>query len=280
MTALIKAINKTAAQCVGACYARHGHPAGFLAWVRMTLGENLASYQRLTIDGFCDAVRAMKPGQVWRMSVQGDLPFAGDWIYYKKRGGNKKLGNLAYTAQSMVTCPAPCGLGNWGTRTGSGWHEPLLQIARANHEAGARGFGFTHFPVTDVWDVATLGESAKLGLVINLSCDGAKQAMRTPIDVIPVAHGVHVPKIMTYTGTPGPRAVTLDDGQLMIACPAEYRDDVTCETCPGTTESPGALPWCARADRKFIVGFSSHGGGAKLLDAHLVKIEGTEQCQS
>jgi hypothetical protein len=44
---------------------------------------------------------------------------------------------------------------------------------------------------------------------------------------------------------------------VIIVCPAQTRDDVTCETCG----------LCARADRAVIVGFRAHGTRARVADA-------------
>lgn len=48
-------------------------------------------------------------------------------------------------------------------------------------------------------------------------------------------------------------------GRTIVRCPAEYRDDVTCQTCGN------GRPLCARKGRSFAVGFTPHGSGASRV---------------
>ena len=54
-----------------------------------------------------------------------------------------------------------------------------------------------------------------------------------------------------------PSKTTTPAGRPIIVCPAQTREDVTCQTCG----------LCARADRTVIIGFRAHGTRAKIADA-------------
>lgn len=134
-----------------------------------------------------------------------------------------------------------------GDLPGEGEHvdaHALGQIVRAN--IGKRGFTYTHKKSADAIEWA--GHATRWGFTVNLSADDAGEA-----------------DALAETGLPVTAIVPMDcpeksytpNGRTIIVCPAQTRDDVTCETCG----------LCARADRRVIVGFRAHGTRARVADA-------------
>jgi hypothetical protein len=121
----------------------------------------------------------------------------------------------------------------------------LGDIVRAN--TGRRGFTYTHKKGANALYWA--GQATSWGFTVNLSADDAGEADAladvsdcpitciVPIDTPPKTH------------TP--------DGRTIIVCPAQVRDDITCQSCG----------LCAIADRAVIIGFRAHGTRAAVTDA-------------
>ena len=120
----------------------------------------------------------------------------------------------------------------------------LGEIVRAN--IGRRGFTYTHKKSAEAVEWA--GHATRWGFTVNLSADDAGEA-----------------DILAETGLPVCAIVPMDcpektetpAGRTIIVCPAQTREDVTCETCG----------LCARADRTVIIGFRAHGTRARVADA-------------
>jgi hypothetical protein len=133
----------------------------------------------------------------------------------------------------------------------------LAVLVAANK--GRKGFTFTHKPVT-----ATRNEHRKRvnrraiaqanaeGFTVNLSAESLAQAdALADLNIGPVV--VVVPRDAGPTYTPA--------GRKVIICPAQTRDDITCDRCQ----------LCAIASRKAIVGFRAHGPSARAV-SNLVQL--------
>jgi hypothetical protein len=121
----------------------------------------------------------------------------------------------------------------------------LGDIVRAN--IGRKGFTYTHKKGADALYWA--GQATSWGFTVNLSADDAGEAdALADVSDCPITCIVPIdtpPK--TYT----------PDGRTIIVCPAQVRDDITCQSCG----------LCAIADRAVIIGFRAHGTRAAVTDA-------------
>lgn len=121
--------------------------------------------------------------------------------------------------------------------------ESLSALVNANK--GKRGFTYTHKP-PEGKNAENIQAANNGGFTVNLSGNNVAHAdellakkIGPVVTIIP--HGEEVWK-KTYTPA----------GNRVVQCPAEYTD-VKCETCGN------GRPLCQRADRNFIVGFTTHG---------------------
>ena len=119
----------------------------------------------------------------------------------------------------------------------------LGEIVRAN--IGRRGFTYTHKKSAEA--IKWSKHATEWGFTVNLSADDAGEA-----DAL-AAHGLPLVCIVPMDT---PERTTTPQGRPIVICPAQTRDDKTCETCG----------LCQRADRAVIVGFRAHGTRAKLTD--------------
>jgi hypothetical protein len=122
----------------------------------------------------------------------------------------------------------------------------LTKLVRANN--GKRGFTYTHKSMT-ADNRRAVREANDNGFTINLSANNLAHADElSDLDIAPVV--VVMPRDAVNTLTPA--------GRKVVICPAETRDDVTCETCQ----------LCARRDRNgIIIGFPAHGSGARRAES-------------
>lgn len=120
----------------------------------------------------------------------------------------------------------------------------LGEIVRAN--IGRRGFTYTHKKSADAIDWAA--HATRWGFTVNLSADDAGEADALAETGLPVC---------AIVPSDTPEKSETPAGRTIIVCPAQTRDDVTCETCG----------LCARADRRVIIGFRAHGTRARIADA-------------
>jgi hypothetical protein len=173
--------------------------------------------------------------------------------YYTRMTWDKvpaRGGSLADLCASITALPAGS---LWrhnvaGDLPGSGENlDPaaLGDIVRAN--TGRRGFTYTHKKTADALYWA--GQATSWGFTVNLSADDAGEAdALADVSDCPITCIVPIdtpPK--TYT----------PDGRTIIVCPAQVRDDITCQSCG----------LCAIADRAVIIGFRAHGTRAAVTDA-------------
>jgi hypothetical protein len=122
--------------------------------------------------------------------------------------------------------------------------EELGKIVRANR--GRRGFTYTH----KLADLDAIREATANGFVVNVSADSVALADHYYAQDLPVT--VVVPR-------DAPEVTYTPEGVRVVVCPAQTRDDVTCQSCG----------LCAVASRRVIVGFRAHGSGASKVEKRL-----------
>ncbi len=119
----------------------------------------------------------------------------------------------------------------------------LGEIVRAN--IGRKGFTYTHKKSASA--IFWARHATQWGFTVNLSADDAGEA-----DAL-AAHGLPLTCIVPMDT---PERTTTPEGRPIVVCPAQTREDKTCETCG----------LCQHADRAVIVGFRAHGTRAKQTD--------------
>lgn len=196
------------------CYAQQG-PLGGLwrALSRTTAGETFkngrGTVTTITWKALCDAVTNFAPGTLWRHNQAGDLP-----------GDNNEIDTRA-----------------------------LQQLVEANESALARGFTYTHKPLTPE-NADAIRSANDRGFTINLSADNLAEADElAATDIGPVV--TLLPESVT-----GNAKVFTPNHRRVVVCPATYRD-VTCQSCG----------LCQKQNRAVIVGFPAHGAAKRKADA-------------
>lgn len=127
----------------------------------------------------------------------------------------------------------------------------LGAIVQAN--LGRRGFTYTH-KHTRADNLDWIRHANAWGFTVNLSADDAGHAdalMDTGAGPVCVIVPTDTPE---HSETPA--------GRRIVVCPAQTRNDVTCQTCG----------LCQRQHRAVIVGFRAHGTRAKIADAKSRKV--------
>lgn len=125
--------------------------------------------------------------------------------------------------------------------------DAMHQLMAAN--MGKRGFTFTHKPMLgdNSANRNIVAASNLLGFTINLSGNNIAHADELKaLDIAPV---------VCILPQDAPHKQVTPAGNIVIVCPAQTHDDVTCENCQ----------LCARATRPTIIGFLAHGIGAKKV---------------
>jgi hypothetical protein len=185
----------------------------------------------MRFDDLLEEVRKFPVQQIWRYAVAGDLPGLGEKI-----------------SPFMVS-----------------------RLIAANK--GRRGFTYTHKNPHIENHARIIVNANRKGFTINLSSNNVEQAdeylrlgIAPVVTLIPDDFGqteVTVSKpqgnksvdktvrVWKNTRTPG--------GALVVQCPAEYNDSVQCANCGGAQG-----PLCQRADRTFVVGFTTHGASKRM----------------
>lgn len=125
-------------------------------------------------------------------------------------------------------------------------HRPSLdKIVKANR--GRHGFTFTHYPPNIKANAEAILQANSEGFTVNLSAETLAQAD----EFVALKCG---PVVVTLPANQTTNLKT-PAGSTVVVCPASI-GDTTCALC--------AL--CAVSDRKSIVGFPSHGLGAKRVE--------------
>ena len=107
------------------------------------------------------------------------------------------------------------------------------------------GFGYTHYPATSQ-NVAAIREALKLGFTVNMSANSPGEADRLASLGVPV---------VTLLSSDTTKNLNTPGGWPIIIC-AFDRAGITCDRCL----------WCAKPDRKFIVGFPGRGPFKRQID--------------
>lgn len=126
----------------------------------------------------------------------------------------------------------------------------LAALVLAN--LGKRGFTYSHKKSPQA--IRAIRAANRAGFTINLSADNAGEA-----DTL-AAHKAG--PVVAIVPIDNPEISHTPQGRKIIVCPAQSRENVTCEKCG----------LCAIAGRDFIVGFRAHGTRAKMADASARKI--------
>ena len=125
----------------------------------------------------------------------------------------------------------------------------LAKLVKANK--GKRGFTYTHYNViSNSHNRETVKAANDGGFTINLSANNLSHA-----DALIKANCGPVVTLLP-SAIQGNRKLTTPNGNIVVVCPATYRDDVTCYSCE----------LCAIRSRKVIVGFPAHGIQKKKAD--------------
>tara|TARA_R110000772_G_C13152081_1_gene425132 strand:+ start:68 stop:745 length:678 start_codon:yes stop_codon:yes gene_type:complete len=120
----------------------------------------------------------------------------------------------------------------------------LGEIVRAN--IGRRGFTYTHKKSLDAIEWAQ--QATAWGFTVNMSADDAGEADQLADTGLP---------LVCIVPMDTPERTTTPGGLPIVICPAQTRDNVSCNTCQ----------LCQRADRNIVIGFRAHGSRAKITDA-------------
>lgn len=117
--------------------------------------------------------------------------------------------------------------------------DPVGMSQLINANVGKRGFTYTHKPLKPD-NLKWIHYANKRGFTVNVSCDNVVQANAV------------------YKTSNLPTTVTVDqnhpdkfvfDRTTFITCPAQQKDDVTCNSCQ----------WCAMPNRTWVIMFKAHG---------------------
>lgn len=121
----------------------------------------------------------------------------------------------------------------------------LTALVAANK--GRRGFTYTHKPVTRK-SKAAIKKAIAGGFTINLSANSPAHADELC--------ALKVGPVVTLLPEGAPTKSFTPEGRVIIACPAEENDGVTCATCQA----------CAHSWRASIIGFRAHGARKKAVN--------------
>lgn len=128
----------------------------------------------------------------------------------------------------------------------------LRQLVKAN--TGKRGFTYTH-KKPNTKNANLIKEANANGFTINLSANSLQQADEyIKLEIGPVV--VVLPK-------DSPNKLKTPEGNSVIVCPAQIREDITCSNCG----------LCQISNRKAIIGFKAHGIGKNKLSEMILNNE-------
>lgn len=116
----------------------------------------------------------------------------------------------------------------------------LGELVYANR--GKRGFTYTHKPLTRETRAA-IADANLRGFTVNVSHDSLEA-----LDDLGLALPSVVVLPMLEAGESEPKVTLTPAGHKVVTCPAQYRE-TSCADCG----------LCARADRKYAIGFRAHG---------------------
>lgn len=126
--------------------------------------------------------------------------------------------------------------------------DDMLALIEANR--GKRGFTYTHKPVeANRGNAALVAHANANGFTINLSADSPREADNLK--------ALNIGPVVTVLPRDAASVTYTPQGNKIVVCPAQTRDDVSCKSCG----------LCANATRDVIVGFLAHGVSAKKAEA-------------
>jgi hypothetical protein len=172
------------------------------------------------------------------------------------KSANRKLGGCAATYRSGASdvygsCPATCSMMP-PQNTGSQFvDQEYLEAVKAGTPQGGWAWTYTHFSSIDAPGFTRTPEPGST--CINFSYED------------PALLSGYVHRTGNYRAVivrPADEDSKVDHygGIRAVRCPAEYLDQVTCNNCGGEKG-----PLCARADRDYVIKFTAHGAGAKVI---------------
>jgi hypothetical protein len=123
----------------------------------------------------------------------------------------------------------------------------LAALVSANN--GKRGFTYTHKPTDSPNNRDAIAHANANGFTVNLSADTLTEADELA--------SLGIGPVVVVVTRDAPERLATPQGRRVVVCPAQTRDDVTCQSCQ----------LCARATRDVIVGFRAHGAGARKAEA-------------
>ena len=114
-----------------------------------------------------------------------------------------------------------------------------------------RAYTYTHCAPNER-NINLVKDSNARGFTINFSCESLKDADSILDQGAPAV--VAVPAIL-------PKGFKSPKGRLVIVCPAQRYESVSCKTCG----------LCARAERKHIIAFAAHGSKKQIAIKQLIE---------
>jgi hypothetical protein len=188
-------------------------------WSKVTDGNRGVGFKE-----FIEQVLTLPVRGLWRYAVAGDLPGKGNRI-------NRK-----------------------DTET----------LVKANAAIQGKGFTYTHKPPHKWNNGAIIAAANAGGFTVNLSSNHLAHAdelmklgIAPVVTILPADTGDVVeyrePKSGKMLAARKWLSMATEEGYKVVQCPAEYRPEINCGNCGSGSA------FCQRSDRKFIVGFTSHG---------------------
>jgi hypothetical protein len=116
-------------------------------------------------------------------------------------------------------------------------------------QSGKRGFTYTHKPMDSAHNREAVKAANEGGFTVNLSANNLAHA-----DTL---SALGIAPVVVVLPIDSPAKVQTPAGRKVIVCPAQQRNNVTCETCG----------LCQKSARSVIVGFRAHGSSRKLVEA-------------
>ena len=170
-------------------------------------------------------------------------------IHWRKVSSGERGGNIAelILAISALESGSIWRHNQAGDLSGKGEHvdgKALSKIVLAN--TGKRGFTYTHKYAKKA-NHAHIKAANDGGFTINLSANSLSHADEL--------FALGIGPVVTVLPESAIRRNATPDGRMVYTCPATYNDAVNCANCG----------ICAKADRKFIIGFPAHGSGKKAV---------------
>lgn len=128
--------------------------------------------------------------------------------------------------------------------------EHLEALTAANR--GRNGYAYTHYPTLDSehaeHNAEAIAKANAQGFTVNLSGNSIAHADRL--------HALGIAPVATLVPSNSPHSFITPAGNKVVICPAQTREEVTCQKCR----------LCTVSTRKCIVGFLPHGISKKKVE--------------